>query len=624
MPSSPDERSSSAKRARVQAFPPPIVLIAAAGSLGYVAHIVAQHTIAIVEHSGLVPRWDLSTHLVLGWFDYHFLVSGRIHRLLWDVWLQGYWPPLFSIYQIPFYLVLGGRMRAGLWSSLAAFVLLGITGCMVLWREFRHGAVLGASLFLALLMSSPYLLAYASVAMTEMLGGLMQLAVVLCYVQDRQQPTHRSARLFAMSLTLLFFTKYNYFFLLVVPLVVHEWLERTSGERAVTRLASVGRWSTRILTSPTGVLLTLYFAALLILLRTGGFDLYVFGRRIAVHTIGNTGHVVLYVLGLRLWYLHRRGRIDWVGLGSADRRARPLLAWFVLPVAIWLASPYPNHIRDFANLVFNRPLGESTIGAGISTYVDVLRTSYFYAEWILLAAIGTFCIAALRYRGQSPWIQWLIVTIPFQFAAIAIHQTRFPRFLLLTVVLLCLVVSAEIASWFAGIRRPRLVTSVLSVGVLALGVAGARAAVTQDRFKEVAFENYTDNRSLRAALDSLRGELLPNDRLVIVGEGNELSPALFRWELGPPSGVACSPFQIGGASRLDLALATRVLLMEPAGAGPSALDVTSYYQAQRRSVLERVARGEFWLRREIELDDLHVLLRIYDRASKPDRLVACE
>ena len=583
-----------------------------------------MHSIAVVEARRLLPRWDLATHLVLGWFDYHWLAAGRIHRLLWDLWLQGYWPPALSIYQIPFYLALHGRMTAALWSSLTAFVLCGVVGSLVLWRQSRDGAVAGASVFLALLISSPYLLAYASVTMTEMLGALVQLVVVLCYVTFRQRPTPRSARAFVVSLTVLFFTKYNYFFLLAGPLLLHEWLERTSDQNVATRLTGVAQMGRRLFLSRVGLLLTLYLAALVVISRTGGFEAHVFGRRISVRTIGNTGHVVLYLLLGRIWYLHRRGRIDWRGLMSADLRIRPLLLWFALPVTVWLASPYPNHIRDFANLVFNRPLGEATVASGVSTYVEVLRTTYFYTEAILAAVIAAFSIAAWRYRRQPPWVQWLVVAIPLQFAAIAVHQTRFPRFLLLTVVLLCLVASSEAGAWCAASRRRRLAGALMAPVILLGGVAAAKAAVEQDRFRDVAFENYTDSPPLRAALDSIRSHLDVRERLAVVGEGNQLSPALLRWELGPPSGLECSPFSIGGAARLDLALATRVLLMEPLDGDESALDLTGYYLAQRRTFVDRVQRGEFTLTRDIALRDLHVALRLYDRTVPPLRLVPCD
>jgi len=168
-----------------------------------------------------------------------------------------------------------------------------------------------------------------------------------------------------------------------------------------------------------------------------------------------------------------------------------------------------------------------------------------------------------------------------------------------------------------------MASGVLAVIVLIVGVSAARSVVSDARFREIAFENYTDNRTLRAALDSIRVDLTADDRLAIVGQGNELSPALLRWELGPPSGAPCFPFEIGGARGVDLALASRVLLMTPVDNGVSALDLTGYYVAQRQAVLDRVGHGELALRREFQVPDMRVALRLYDRTSS-NRTAACE
>jgi hypothetical protein len=280
-----------------------------------------------------------------------------------------------------------------------------------------------------------------------------------------------------------------------------------------------------------------------------------------------------------------------------------------------MASPYPNHIRDFANLVINRPMGEATVEAGTATYFDALRTSYFYSEWLLALVVAVFIVAAIRYRRQPPVMQWLIIAIPLQFAAIALHQTRFPRFLLLTVVLLCLAASSEVGRWLASARRGRLAACLLAPVVAGLGVVGAGQVLTQQRFRVVAFELYTDSPPLGAALAAIREVIDGGDRLVVVGQSNELSPALFRWELGPPSGESCFPFDLAGADRLELAQATHALLIEPLGSEGSPLDTTSYYPGQRGAVLERAARGEFVLRREIQLADLQVSFRLFERAS---------
>lgn len=580
------------------------LLCVATATLAYVAGLVAQHTIEVVTAERLLPRWDLATHLGHGWLDYHLLATGQVHLFLWDLWLQGYWPPMLSIFQVPFYLVLGGEMASGLWSGLVAFVLTGLTGAAVQRRQWEQGTVLPACLFLALLMSSPFLLAYASLTMTEMLGAWMQLLVLLAWVHYRRDPKASAARLFAVSLTLLFFTKYNYFFLLMAPMALYEWLERTSGKAFSQRLADLGRWTWRFVSTPTGALLVLYAALLLVIHNTGGFEFRVLGQRVSMHSAGNSGYVVLYFVLARIWFRHRKGRIDWGRLMAADPLVRPLLWWFVLPVTIWMASPYPNHIRDFTGLLLNRPMGE-----------DVLWTVYFFNAWVLAAVVIAFGIAAVRYRQQPPFMQLLTLAVPIQFGLIALHQTRFTRFLLMTMVLMCLAGATEVGRWFARAVRGRRAAGLLAPIVLATGVLMARQVVTGEPFKTIAFEHYTNSPALLAALDSIRAELTSEDRLAVVGQGDRISPALFRWALGPASGAPCFPYELVGAGRIDLAHATRVLLLEPAGTGDSAIEVSEDHQRRQLAIHEQVRAGALIVRREVTVPDLSIVLRLYDRVS---------
>ncbi len=582
-------------------------------ALAVVAGLVSRHTIEVVEAERLLPRWDLATHLVHGWTDYYYLKTLRLQQLVWDLWLQGYWPPVHSIYQIPFYLVLGGGMSSGLWSSLTAFVLVGLTGISVLHLQWRRAAVLPAGLFLMFLVTSPFHLAYASVAMTEMLGALVQVSVLFCYLRYHLHPGPRAARLFAVSLTVLFFTKYNYFFLLTVPLLVHEYLGRTAGWSRSRRLGRLWRWTKDVLSTGTGAVVGIYLAALLAVTLTGGFELDVFGQRISVRTVGSSGYVVLYgVLG-RLWFLHRRGRIDWRGLFATDPRIRPVLVWLALPVIIWFAFPYPNHIREFANLVINRPMGEPTIVAGVAMYVDAIRRTFFDSDWLLVTSVAVFAVAVVRYRKQPLLMQWLLLAVPFQLAAMALHQTRFGRFLVPTLVLLWLAVSGEVGSWSAGSKRRRLVASLVAPLVLGYGLATAHGIVTQERFRRVAFENYSDSASLAAAIASIRDALGPDDRLAILGQSNDLSPGLFRWELGPPSGVPRFPIEIGTGNLDALDTATQILLIAPGEPGPASSEVSSRYPLYLHGVRERVERGEFVFQRELPVADQHVTFQLYQR-----------
>lgn len=595
-----------------------VMAAASAARLGVAA--VSQHTIAVVSTEHLLPRWDLATHLSHGWLDYHLLITGQIHRLFADLWRQGYWPPGLSLFQIPFFVLLGGDPFAGLWSSAAAFVLLAAAGALILTRDERPGRAPGAAVFVLLLTSSPYLLAYATVTMTEMLGAVVQLAAVLAYAAYVGQPEPRRAKWLALSFTALFFVKYNYFVLLAIPFVIHLWLERTwdaSWQARSTLLADIVRRSLR---SPAGVILVLYVLVLTIVLMTGGFSVNVAGQRISIRSIGSSGHILLYGSVAWLAYRHWTGRIDWKRIFALEPLIQPFLIWFALPITVWLASPHPNHIRDLVNLVLNRPMGEASLEAGIDAYLDALRQAYFYSDLVLLLALASFVALVLRYRTQAPWMRLLLLAIPIQFAAIAVHQTRFPRFLLLTVVLLCLAAASQIGRWIAALVRGHASIVVASI-LFVIAAAVPAAIVRQDRFETVAFEHYTRSESLHAALRTIRSQLTDRDRLVIVGQSNQLSPALFRLAIGPPSGGHCFPFEIGGADRLDISAATHILLLTSVSEGGD--DPIVHNPSRLPGVLAAIERQEFTLRQRFAIPEARSDLALYARPTPPPAVPSC-
>jgi hypothetical protein len=88
--------------------------------------------------------------------------------------------------------------------------------------------------------------------------------------------------------------------------------------------------------------------------------------------------------------------------------------------------------------------------------------------------------------------------------------------------------------------------------------------------------------------------------------------------------VACFPFQISGAGRLDPALATRVLLLVPLDPQLASLDVMDGDPARLDAIQRDIDRGALALRAEYPLRDMHVALRIYVRTTAPQRTVDCQ
>lgn len=585
------------------------LLVASAGILVAVGRMVSAQAIDEAVARELLPRWDLAAHLVNGWNDYYFLTSGSWRQLLWDLWSQGYWPPGQSLFQMPFYLASGGSLSSGLHSSVAAFVLAGVLSVAALVEAWGRRSWMPAALALGFMITSPFYLSYAAVAMSEMVGACAQAAVILCYLRVGRTGRARDARWFALSLTALFFTKYNYFVLLAVPLAGHEWLEQTTGQAIGERVRGLTRALRRWLAWPEGVLVAFYLAALALVELTGGFEFSVGGRRVAVRTIGYLAHPLLYLLIGRIWWLHRAGRIDWAAMRDRDPRIGQLLTWFAVPVVVWLASPFPNHVKDVANLLFNIPMGEPTVGLGLAAYLRSVRDEYFMHPGLAIAALAGLAAAMWQWRMLPRAARLLAVIAVLQFVMVTAHQTRDPRFLLLAMPPFWLAGASGAATVLA--RWPARPTGIVAVVILGAALAGAHLTIGGATFQRLAFQHYVDSPRLTNAFVALRAMTRPGERVAVVGRHEAVSPGLVRWQLGPASGEPALPVEVlrvADEPWLDRAdVVVHVV--------PHAPNEASRAAAERDDarVETRIARGALVEVQETVVDAPGVTIRVYRR-----------
>jgi hypothetical protein len=542
MATTPQTSSSLAPSAAVVPRPSLVVaMLVALPVLAHTAALVAGVTIASLSWRPLLPRWDHAGHLLAGWTDAYYVTTLQPVRLLWDLWGQGYWPPGHALFQLPFFALGGGHAAAGPLSSLTAFVLLGLTAAATVVIDRPRRPWPAAALVVLFVATSPFVLAYASVAMMEMLGLLVHAVALLGYVWYDRRRSPAAARGFALSLTAVFFVKYNYLVLLAVPLLAHEYLQRTSGLSGAARLQQLRGFVRSLVAEPIVVFVGVYLCAAVAIELTGGFAFDLGGRRVAVRTIGYSAHPVLYAVLLRLWYLQRHGRLDWHRLVARDPRIRPLLVYFVLPVTVWLASPYPNHIKDVVNLLINTPLGPPTAALGLRAYLDAIAIDYFAASWLLTLALVGLVAAIATWRSQTSLMRLCVLAAIVEFAMVAAHPTRDPRFLATALLPLWLASSGGLGAWIerAG-RAASIAAAVVVVGVV---VALSRAVVAGAPFQRLAFEHYVESGELREALADL-GRLTASHEVAVLGRSDALSPALFRWYLGPPAGHAAFPVEV--------------------------------------------------------------------------------
>lgn len=591
-----------------------VTLLVALPLMLQTAALVAGVTLASLPWRPLLPRWDHAGHLLAGWTEAYYLTTLQPVRLLWDLWGQGYWPPGHALFQLPFFALSGGHAAAGPISSLAAFVLLGLTAAATLVIDRPRRPWPAAALVVLFVATSPFVLAYASVAMMEMLGLLVHAAVLLCYAWYDRRRTRAAACAFALSLTVVFFVKYNYFVLLMVPLLAYEYLQRTSGLSGAGRFRQLRTVMAVLVSRPTLTLLAVYLCFAVTIELTGGFAFDLGGRRVAVRTIGYSAHPVLYAVLLRLWYLHRHGSLDWESLAALDPRIRPLLVYFVLPVTLWLASPYPNHIKDVVNLLINTPMGPATAALGLFAYLDAVATDYFAAPWLLAVTLGGFTATVATWRTQSPLIRVCVLAALFEFAMVTVHPTRDPRFLATALLPLWLASASMLGAWIS--RPGRAASSAAAVAIVGVVLVMSRTVVDGAPFQRLAFEHYVESSALREALADLDRRIAPNQQSAVLGRSDALSPSLFRWYLGPPSGHASFPVEISRvADEVWLDRADVVVLAAPLDDHTGPDELREFHARHAAWLAPRLALGALIEERQWPIRDQGVRLILYRRRA---------
>lgn len=584
---------------------PSSLIVCALLALGVVASLLVTRAIvpATTTH-GLLPRWDLAAHLVNGWTPYFHLRNGRVGAFLWDLWSQGYWPPGQSLFQLPFYAVFGGGVAAGLYSSVAAFALTGLCAMLLLGHVAGPRAWLPAAIALGFMITSPFYLAYGSVAMSEMVGAMMQLAVLVAYSHYDRNRSVAATRWFSLSLTLLFFTKYNYFVLLAVPLACHALLDDCRGVATAGRLRTLWQFVRAVSSSVVARVAIVYMMAVVTVIALGGFSLEVAGHRLAFRTVGYALHPLLYGALVHAWHSRRRGRWSWAGLPA---RLRVVVIWFVVPVTVWLASPHPNHIKDLAYLIVNIPMGQPSARLGLSAYVDALHGDYFAYPVTAAAALIGFITAVVRFRHQDALVRLMILTALLQMAMVTMHHTRDPRFLLLAMPPLWLVSASELGAWLTP-RQPAT-ARVLSLAVVMVALVTSDAVTAGGGFRRAAFANYVNSPALADAFAAIRTATRPGDRTAVIGRSDVVSPALVRWQLGPAGGGGRVPDEVARESDLpSVTTAEWVVLIEPSE--------TPMASAQR-VVSDLTRAGVLVSSRTYPIADLGVTLRVLRGAACP-------
>jgi hypothetical protein len=316
------------------------------------------------------------------------------------------WQPMHAVAVAMTLLVFGSDYRIAVLPNLLAWFGSIVLAFMLARRIVPRLGTAAGIIAALLVMASPAHRAFATDLMIESLGAFFTLLVLYAYVVVNQNPTTANGRWFAVALTLLFVTKYNYWVLALGGLLVTEFATRP---RLYTHLTLTtvrdwpwAAWLGRQLRSPITYAMALPLVILAAFRISGAESLTLVGYTINVRNPHNLITVAYwaFVVHLVLWW-----RVE--GREFRDRFALPvrsLAYWHAWPVAIWFLWPkrlaYWIWYMDPASNSGEAP--QFNLLGGYSFYWHSLIGDYHVSLTLLISVIVLLVVAGLlRHRLRS-------------------------------------------------------------------------------------------------------------------------------------------------------------------------------------------------------------------------------
>ncbi len=490
---------------------------------------VATPVMTLAVGSTRLPQWDMAKYGVSGL---------RLARAVQDIdplvflrHLNGLdvWPPLFPLLEVPVFLLAGpGYASArGLVAALfaAAIVAAFWSG---LWSHRRFGVVVGA-LTAACFAISPMAQVFATVVMLEVPGTLLLLLAIGLYVRSLETEHAWTFTLACTAATTLFFCKYNYGLIWILPMTANEvWRAHApSGRLPSESLHRLGA----VLKRPWPALLLFGLLGAVVIEIAGPWQFSVGGRAVSLSSAGPLLYA-LYALTLVGWLLRPRRSLEMARqlLALPNSRTRSILIAIAFPVALWMVVP--SHTTNFINFLVNRSTGPPILSLESLLFYPRVFVGEFSRSPALGVVILLLAASALRrLRGTDEVGRVLALALLISTIAAVAHPYKQPRFLFLIAALLWLTGSREVvelvtrATRRVGNDTQRWIAAILAGAAL---LAGAAAPVDVDRLLR-GHRQITVSASTSKVLEVVTDEASRVRASVLLGTWNHFSPWLVEW-----------------------------------------------------------------------------------------------
>lgn len=562
-------------------------LVPALATLG----ILAIATLATVEvwHAASanpnLPQWDMAKYGASGLGLADAAARLDVATLVARAWELDVWPPLFPLAEAGAFLVAGDGFATPRQLVAVLFFLAVLAAGWAGWEIDRPTGLgpgaMSAAIAAAFAAASPFLHLFGALTMLEVPGVVLLLASAACAA--RWLGTGRAGWWTAACATALalFFTKFNYGLLWIVPLLAHEAWRRAGSLAALAQGArqalAAYRWR-----RPW----PLFVAAALLLIASiplsGGWGFALFGAEVRATSTGNPLYALFLLTALRFAVLPGPRRWLFGRLAAAPPVWRTALLVLALPIGVWML--WPEHTKELLGFVENRsshlPFAEALL-----FYPRTFVERFHASPGLGVAALTTALVVSLRLPRLAPARRLVALAMLVGLAALVLHPYKMERFLSPVAPLVWLAAASAFAeaAWQVALRLPgrlgQALPAAVAVAALALSV---RAGVDLPRLEgDLALHGAPP--AVAPVVDAVASAAAEApDGALLVGAWNMLSPGLVEWEMrrrspGPAEPPALElPERIAGgrsepARILDRAAAGvgRVIVLDLAEGAPA-------------------------------------------------------
>ncbi|MEO5720378.1 MAG: hypothetical protein ABIR71_02780 [Chthoniobacterales bacterium] len=419
------------------------------------------------------------------------------------------WPPVHGLCAAAVLAVGGLDYRLAVLPSLAGWVATAVFGFLLARRcSVAHGNLAGF-IAAAMVLASPAVRSYGLDIMLESLGAALTLCVLHLFLRARGTPSVGAWRWFALTLTVLFFEKYNYWLLVVLALVLNELCHsRAQDWRGLRAAWARFDWSRKLgleMRQPLSWLCVLFAFSALAIFLFHPEPISIAGKRVSVYPPNNLITLAYAALFFRV-------------LRSAPLRAithpalRQLALWHVLPVAI--SFLLPRRLSTFVWFLGPMNTDRSSavpIAETATFYLQSTIRDYHVAPWSAIVAALLFLLAVLTFRRMSVGGRAVLLLVLLSAALTLLHPNQKSRYLHSWLPVLWVAGTAGFANFLSGPhrwRRPFALTA--GAGLI---VAHAGGLLQPGRAAESGVRGETS--SLLDITDTYLPEVGPERRVAI-------------------------------------------------------------------------------------------------------------